>query len=80
MQIFAASNSLSFSIQVFYQHKQSHEHKHNVKQESIPVGCLPPAYFNSHQISSALVGEGRCPEVNMFEQVSSDGHRMSLVG
>ena len=33
--------------------------------------------FGGHQMS-VLVGEGRGPPVNKFEQVSSDDHRMSL--
>ena len=50
-------------------------------QESIPVECVLPACvdhtcFNSHQMS-ALVGG--VPEVNEIEQVSTDGHQMSLV-
>ena len=51
-------------------------------QESIPVGCMPPACddctcFNSHQMSAPWVGG---PVVNNFEQVSSDGHQMSPAG
>ena len=58
------------------------------KQESIPVGCIPPdrplqvnmfehvSYLN-HQMS--LAG-GRCPQMNKFEQVSSVDDQMSLVG
>ena len=51
-------------------------------QDSIPVGCVPSTCtnrtcFNSHPMS-ALGGGGL--EVNMFEQVCSDGHRMSLAG
>ena len=50
----------------------------DLKQESIPVGCLPNAcadhtYFNSHQMSDALGG----PEVTNYEQVSSDDCQMS---
>ena len=51
------------------------------KQESIPVGCVLPTCanctcFSSHQVSEVVEG----PEVNRFEQVSSDGCQMSLVG
>ena len=56
--------------------------KHNDIQESIPVGCVPPACadynsFNSHQMSLwwPLYSGGL---MTKFEQVSSDGHQMSL--
>ena len=53
-------------------------------QESIPVGCVPPACadcnaFKSHQIS-VMGWEGGGPQVNKFEQVSSGGLQMSLAG
>ena len=51
-----------------------HFFKKNPKQECIPVGCV--ACFCDHQMS-VLVGEGVGPK---FEQVSSDGHQMSLAG
>ena len=50
-----------------------------LKQESIPVRCVPPACvdckcFSSH-LMSATVGD---PIVNKSEQVSSLGHQISL--
>ena len=51
-------------------------------QESIVVGCVPSTCadrtcFDSHQMSATGGGH---PEVNKFEQVSSDGHQMSQAG
>ena len=66
------------------QHHSGHTKRTDVlqkfsKQDSIPVGCIPPTCddctcFNSHQMSAPWVGG---PVVNNFEQVSSDGHQMS---
>ena len=58
--------------------------QNNIPKESIQVGCVPPicadgTCFNSHQIL-ALVGEGGSYWLNKFEQVSSEGHQMSLAG
>ena len=52
------------------------------EQESIPGGCVLPACadrmcFNNDQMSAPV---GVRPEVNKFEQFSSDGHQMSLAG
>ena len=54
-----------------------HHRRNNWTQESIPVGCIPPA----------LVATTRCqycwgvgPQVNKFEQISSNDHQMSLAG
>ena len=51
----------------------------SIKQESTPVGCVPPAHayhtcFNSQKMPALCGG----PQVNKFQQVSSDGHQMSL--
>ena len=51
-----------------------------LKQGSIPVGCVPPAcqpYMLQLPDVSTYWG---CPQVNKFEQVSSDGHRMLASG
>ena len=46
-----------------------------VKQECIPVGCVPLASLDV----STGGGRGRVgPQVNKFEQVSSHDHQMSL--
>ena len=50
----------------------------NRKQERIPVGCVPPASVSTTKFMSVPMGVG--PQVNKFEQVSSDDYHMSLVG
>ena len=53
------------------------------RQESIPVGCVLSAsitFFNDHQMSLLREGPVQRGLVNKFEQVSIDGHQMSLVG
>ena len=50
--------------------------KHSCQQDSIPVGCTPPARWPSLDVST---GGGGSP-VNKFEQVSSDEHHMSVAG
>ena len=50
-------------------------------KQSTPVGCvLPICPHRSALIATTDVawGEGGCPQVNKFEQVSSDRHQMSL--
>ena len=51
-----------------------------MEQESIPLGDVPQLAghdcFISYQISVGGVGT----EMNKFEQVSSNGHHMSLTG
>ena len=54
------------------------------KQDSIPVGCVPPAcqpyvfWWPPLDVSKGAGGVGH--QVDKFEQVSSDGHQMSVVG
>ena len=43
-----------------------------VKQESIPVGCVPPLAPTVH------CSGGGCPQMSKFEQVCSDDHQTSL--
>ena len=51
------------------------------KQESIPVGCVPPTrQFYVFQWLPLDVSMGVCPQMNKFEQVSSDDHQMSVAG
>ena len=53
------------------------------RQESIPVGCVLSAsitFFNDHQMSLLREGPVQRGLVNKFEQVSIDGHQMSLAG
>ena len=44
------------------------------KQESIPVGCKPPACQLYELWSPHVSTEGVVPQMSKFEQVSSDGH------
>ena len=51
------------------------------QQESIPVGCVPPTCADHTFFTTRCQHQwGRGPEVNKFEQVSSDGYQMSLAG
>ena len=54
-----------------------------VQQDSIPVGCIPPTckpYLLQFQLPPPDVAPrgGGGPQMNKFEQVSSDHHQMSL--
>ena len=62
--------------------RQLNRRKHFKQQESIPVGCVPTTCadctcFNSHH-QMLLMGRG--PQMNKFEQVSSDHHQISVAG
>ena len=53
------------------------------QQEGIPVGCVPPACHISVATTKCKNGGGGVragPQVNKFEQVSSDQHQISLIG
>ena len=51
------------------------------KQESIPVGFVPPTcQLYVFQWLPLDVSMGVCPQMNKFEQVSSDDHQMSVAG
>ena len=53
---------------------------HIRQQENIPVGYVPPA-CKPYVFQWLLLGVTSWgPQMNNFEQVSSDGHQMSLVG
>ena len=64
--------------------KTNNYRKKLTEQESIPVGCITLACADhSHQISAQVcvcVCGGGVPDVNRFEQVTSDGKQMPLVG
>ena len=52
---------------------------HILKQESIPVGCVPSVgklYMLQWPPPDVILRRG--PQVNKFEQVSSCGHQMSV--
>ena len=56
-----------------------------VQQDSIPVGYIPPTckpYLFQFQLPPPDVAPrgGGGPQMNKFEQVSSDHHQMSLTG
>ena len=51
-----------------------------ISQESIPVGCLSPACQPYMRRWSPDVSTRGSRQVNKFEQVSIDGHQMSLAG
>ena len=52
-----------------------------MKQESIPVGCIPPNCQQYVLQPPDASTSGRVwPQVNKFKQVSSDGHQISLEG
>ena len=56
---------------------------HIINQESIPVRCVPPALVATTRYQRQWgwgEGVGVSPQLNKFEQVSSDAHQMSLVG
>ena len=63
---------MNFEYQIF-----SVFSKDNIKQESIPVECVPllPPTIHASPLDVRIKG---VPEVNKFEQVSRDGHHMSL--
>ena len=54
----------------------------HVKQENIPVGCVPPTYqpymFRRPQLDVSTGGERGGAQVNNCEQVTSDDHQMSI--
>ena len=55
----------------------------NIKQESIPMGCIPPAsqpYISLWPSLGVSTSAGVGSKVNMFEQVSNNDHQMSVVG
>ena len=59
----------------------------NTEQDSIPVGCIPPAsqpyvfWWSLLDVSTGGWGGGGVgPQVNKFEQVSSDDHQISVAG
>ena len=55
----------------------------NIKQGSIPIGCVPPAcqlYTSWWPPLGVSTSTGVGPKVNKFEQVSNDDHQMSVVG
>ena len=57
----------------------------NTEQDSIPVGCTPPAcqpyMFRWPLLDVSTGGSAEVgPQVNKFEQVSSDDHQMSVAG
>ena len=57
-------------------------HAPTIEQDSIPVGCVPPAcqpyafQWLPLDVSTSMGVIG--PKVNKFEQVSSDDHQMSV--
>ena len=57
-------------------------HAPTIEQDSIPVGCVPPAcqpYAFQWLPLDVSTGMGVIgPKVNKFEQVSSDDHQMSV--
>ena len=75
-----AASILYFSREYF----QRMFSEHYGEQDSIPVGCVPPAGqpyvlpWPPLDVSSGWGGV--CPQVNKFEQVSSDDHQMSVAG
>ena len=58
-----------------------HSIKFIKKEESIPVGCTPPAWTDRTCVNSlGMSAFMRDLQVNKFEQVPSLGHQMALAG
>ena len=57
-----------------------------MKQDGIPIGCVPPAcqpyVFQCPPLDISTPGGGGelGPQVNKFEQVYNDDHQMSVAG
>ena len=81
-------NKTAWLCESLFRHVNKYSRSHSqfcsrcsVKQESIPVGCVPTAckpYML--QWPQPDVAPGRGPQVNKFEQISSVGHQMSVGG
>ena len=59
------------------------EGQNNLEQDSIPVGCVPLAcqpYMFQWPVLDVSTKVEVCPQVNKFEQISSDAYQMSVAG